>query len=54
MGIQSFLAYTDKEEKPNKLLIFHGIILRSQLVMLMKNRIYFHEDSGVCQVLVNE
>ena len=52
MGIQSPSAYSDKEDetKPKKLLIFHGIILRSQLVMMMKNHIYFHEDHGVRQV----
>jgi len=48
MGIQAATAYTDEQEAPQKLLIFHGIILRSQLVMLLKNRVYFHEDQGVC------
>lgn len=28
-------------------LIFHGIILRSQLIELLRNRIYFNENSGV-------
>jgi len=46
MGIQAATAYTDEQEAPQKLLIFHGIILRSQLVMLLKNRVYFHEDQG--------
>ena len=39
-------TYTDEQPK-EKLLIFHGTILRSQLVMLLKNEIFFDEDSGV-------
>lgn len=47
MGIQQ--GYTE-EQPPKKILIFHGIILRSQLVMLLKNRIFFDEDEGVGEI----
>ena len=33
--------------KPRKLLMFHGIILRSQLTVLLKNKIFFDENEGV-------
>ena len=33
------------------LLVFHGIILRSQLVTLLENKIFFSEGDGVCTVL---
>jgi hypothetical protein len=33
--------------KPRKLLMFHGIILRSQLTVLLKNKIFFDENDRV-------
>lgn len=33
--------------KRRKLLMFHGIILRSQLTVLLKNKIFFDENEGV-------
>ncbi len=42
------MRYTDEgEPKKEKLLIFHGIILRSQLIVLLKNGIFFEETEGV-------
>lgn len=35
------------EEKPS--LVFHGIILRSQLVSLFKHKVFFEEQNGVSQ-----
>lgn len=33
--------------RPRKLLMFHGIILRSQLTVLLKNKVFFDETEGV-------
>ena len=44
-GIQ--FAYSEQEGVPKKLLLFHGIILRSQLVMLLKKKAFFSEEEGV-------
>ena len=30
-------------------LMFHGIILRSQLIELIKNKVFFDEDAGVSE-----
>ena len=56
MGIQS-PTYTDEDEdievvgtgedSERKLLMFHGIILRSQLIELIKNKVFFNEADGV-------
>ena len=56
MGIQS-PTYTDEDEdievvgtgedNGRKLLVFHGIILRSQLIELIKNKVFFNETDGV-------
>ena len=46
-GIQ--FAFADEEGPPKKLLLFHGIILRSQLVMLLKKKAFFPEEQGVRQ-----
>ena len=66
MGTQS-ANYTDEREHsaavivPNvssdgdigrKLLMFHGIILRSQLIELLKHRVFFDESMGVSGVWV--
>ena len=48
-------TYTDEkdhqqateEEKENEVLMFHGVILRSQLVEMIKNKIFFNEKDGV-------
>ena len=63
MGTQS-PNYTDEredtlvvgeEDHGRKLLMFHGIILRSQLIELLKNKVFFSENEGVSeQNLVNE
>ena len=48
--------YTDEREETlvvgdedhgRKLLMFHGIILRSQLIELLKNKVFFNENEGV-------
>ena len=45
--------YTDEREErlvvrdEVKLLMFHGIILRSQLIELLKNKVFFNENEGV-------
>ena len=48
--------YTDEREETlvasdedhgRKLLMFHGIILRSQLIELLKNKVFFSENEGV-------
>ena len=56
MGTQS-PNYTDEreetlvidsgEDRGRKLLMFHGIILRSQLIELLKNKVFFSENEGV-------
>ena len=52
MGIKS-CTYTDEqsgvnsEEKESEVLLFHGIILRSQLVEMLKHKIFFEENQGV-------
>ena len=59
MGTQS-PNYTDEREQSThsafvnsdgdigrKLLMFHGIILRSQLIELLKHRVFFDENIGV-------
>ena len=55
MGTRS-LNYTDEREETlvvgdedhgRKLLMFHGIILRSQLIELLKNKVFFSENEGV-------
>ena len=58
MGIQS-LTYTDEregytvvgngEDHGRKLLMFHGIILRSQLIELIKNKVFFDASAGVSE-----
>ena len=34
-------------DTPRKLLMFHGTILRSQLTVLLKHKVYFDENDGV-------
>ena len=52
MGTQS-PTYTDERRAKNsgdhgrRFLMFHGIILRSQLIELIKNKVFFDEDAGV-------
>ena len=42
------LGSSDKvEKKANEVLTFHGIILRSQLVEMLKNKIFFEEKDDV-------
>ena len=48
--VQSHIYNEETNEvdgKPRKLLMFHGIILRSQLTVLLKNKIFFDENDGV-------
>ena len=53
MGTQSPTYYDERREDSHeddhgrKLLMFHGIILRSQLIELLKNKVFFSEDDGV-------
>ena len=60
MGTRS-PSYTDgkdrqhtesEEEGESQVLMFHGIILRSQLVEMLKNKIFFNENDGVSDVNV--
>lgn len=39
--------FDNKEESGKEVLTFHGIILRSQLVEMFKNKIFFHKSKGV-------
>ena len=54
MGTQS-PNYTDEredvsdEDHGRKLLMFHGIILKSQLIKLIKNKVFFDENTGVSE-----
>ena len=56
MGIKSS-TYTDeqgggvnsKEETDSDALLFHGLILRSQLVEMMKHKVFYEENQGVSQ-----
>ena len=55
MGVKSS-TYTDErrgiidsEEDSGDVLLFHGIILRSQLVEMLKHKIFFEESQGVSQ-----
>ena len=32
--------------------MFHGIILRSQLIELIKNKVFFDETAGVCECTI--
>ena len=41
-----------EEEGEGQVLMFHGIILRSQLVEMLKNKIFFDENDGVSDVNV--
>ena len=56
MGTQS-PTYTDERRAKNsgdhgrRFLMFHGIILRSQLIELIKNKVFFDEDAGVSDQL---
>ena len=54
MGVKSS-TYTDeqgggvnsKEGNSNGALLFHGIILKSQLVEMMKHKVFYEENQGV-------
>ena len=54
MGVKSS-TYTDEQrgtvnseqESDSDALLFHGIILRSQLVEMLKHKIFFEESEGV-------
>ena len=41
------LVIDSGEDHGRKLLMFHGIILRSQLIELLKNKVFFNENKGV-------
>jgi hypothetical protein len=43
------LVIGDDEDHGRKLLMFHGIILRSQLIELLKNKVFFSENEGVSE-----
>ena len=45
---------SQRREDDPRVLVFHGIILRSQLVTLLENKIFFSEEEGVRQVHVHE
>ena len=59
MGTQS-PTYTDERERDRdvkngedhgrKFLMFHGLILRSQLIELIKNKVFFDETVGVSEL----
>ena len=40
-----------EEESESQVLMFHGIILRSQLVEMLKNKIFFDENDGVSDMV---
>lgn len=41
------VTYTGNEGRDDVSLVFHGIILRSQLVELLRNKVFFDENDGV-------
>lgn len=63
MGTQS-PNYTDEREGDRavwsserhrrKFLMFHGLILRSQLIELIKNKVFFDESAGVSELYYND
>ena len=54
-----FPTYTDgkdsspgaADEKDNEVLMFHGIVLRSQLVEMLKNKTFFKDKDGVSLII---
>lgn len=51
---RQLFMYTDEKEEvfsskdlPTKLLMFHGVILRSQLTVLLKHKVFFDENDRV-------
>ena len=53
VGVRPFM-YTDEKDEvvsskdhPRQLLMFHGVILRSQLTVLLKHKVFFCEDDRV-------
>ena len=57
MGVKS-PTYTDEQgaqrlvnsKEGDKALLFHGVILRSQLVEMLKHKIFFEENQGVSSI----
>ena len=53
-------TYTDEKEvfsssskdQPTKLLMFHGVILRSQLTVLLKHKVFFDENDKVTLITI--
>ena len=46
-GSNSVPAVRDTDEEESQALTFHGIILRSQLVTLLKRQVFYSENSQV-------
>ena len=44
-------VFTVEAETCSEVLLFHGIILRSQLVEMFKNKVFFDEAEGVSYLL---
>ena len=44
-------AIPEEESDHGEVLMFHGVILRSQLVEMIKNKIFFDENDGVREKL---
>ena len=44
-------VFTVEAETCSEVLLFHGIILRSQLVEMFKNKVFFDETKGVSYLL---
>ena len=38
-----------EEERSGEVLMFHGLILRSQLVEMLKNKVFYSESDGVSE-----
>ena len=47
-------AASDEESDRGEVLMFHGIILRSQLVEMIKNKTFFDEKDGVREMRERE
>ena len=44
---QRSVNFDTDEDRDNEVLTFHGLILRSQLTEMFKNKIFFNESEGV-------
>ena len=48
---QTATAGSEEDSDHGEVLMFHGIVLRSQLVEMIKNKVFFDENKGVRETL---